>query len=71
MEKQYHQKEKYVKEQNQLETSTAPTYKSEFSLKDKENIFKDTYSKRELNSIEAWQRLCKFFQSQENIEFKE
>ena len=71
METQYYQKEKYVKEKNQPETSIAPAYKSEFSLKDKENIFKDTYSKRELNSIEAWRRLCEFFQSQKNIEFKE
>lgn len=64
METQYHQKEKYAQEQIQSEISPPLAYLDELNPKDKENISKDIYSRRELNSVEAWQRLCEFFQSQ-------
>lgn len=43
MENQYYQR-KELKYQSQSEISNPSAYKNEFSLKDKENIFKDVYS---------------------------
>lgn len=40
----YYQKEKQIVEQSQPEVSIPQNYINEFSLKDKENIFKDIYS---------------------------
>ena len=59
MERQYQQREKHLKELSQPEVSSPLTYRNEPNLKGKEHIFKDIYT-----SIEAWQRLCKLFQSQ-------
>ena len=43
MGEKYCQKENQLKELNQLEPSIPLAYRNEFSLKDKENIFKDMY----------------------------